>query len=689
MQESLLVELLTEELPPKSLRQLARSFGEGIFNGLKEQSLLAEDSHYREFATPRRLAVQVTNVLDRQPDRVIERKGPGVSVALDTAGNPSRALTGFADSYGVEVAALEKRTGDKGEYFICRIQQVGEALEKHLPAIVQVVLRRLPVAKLMQWGSSTEQFVRPVHGLIMLHGGDIVPGEALGLQSGNQTLGHRFLSDGKLMLRHADDYEKTLEEQGKVIADFDKRLQMIRDSFAELSGEEYVVQNAALLEEVTALVEYPQIYKGAFNPDFLSVPQECLMISMQRHQKYFPLVDECENLLPRFLIVSNLQTDNPAHIIHGNERVLRARLSDAAFFYNQDRKTRLQERVPKLANVVYHNKLGSQLQRVGRISSVAQDIARRLKGDSRLVGRAAYLCKADLVSEMVGEFPELQGIMGKYYALNDGEDERVARAIEQHYYPRHADDSLPGDDISASLALADKLDTLAGIYGIGLLPTGDKDPFGLRRNALGVLRILAERPLPLDLMRLLETAKAQFPVGLLSENTVPGLYDFMLGRLKSYLREKGYAADEIETVVSMNPIRIDLVLPRLDAVREFRKLSEAESLATANKRIRNILKKADGTRPNSIDNDLLEEDSEKTLAEQVRSLEQQVIPLLERANYTQALKHLATLRPAVDDFFDTVMVMSEDPKLRDNRLALLCKLQNLFLGVADLSKLQS
>ncbi len=709
MQDSLLIELLTEELPPKSLRKLSVAFCEGIFEGLRDKGFINTDSSYSqlvtEFATPRRLGVLIKDVLDEQMERMVERKGPALNAAFDKDGNPSPALSGFAKSCGVELEQLEKQSDKKGEYFIFRARQAGEPLEKHLSAIVAGVIKKLPVAKLMRWGDSEVEFVRPVHGLIMLHGGEVMPGDVLGLKSTNKTSGHRFLSDGEITVARADDYERVLENQGMVIASFEKRRERIEEEIKSFEKKSSVwvledmdrviggkMTGAAddyLLEEVAALVEYPIIYRGIFGLDFLDVPAECLALSMKQHQKYFPVFDNVEGrLISEFIFVSNQKTDQPENIIRGNERVLRARLADAKFFFEQDKKTKLQDRIPKLANVVYHNKLGSQLERVERIQKLAAAIAGKLDEKKLIFGiedaqRAAYLCKADLLTDMVGEFPELQGIMGYYYALHDGESMQIAEAIKEHY------ERVPQHPVSICVGLADKLDTLVGIYGVGLIPTGEKDPFALRRNALSVLRTLAENSLPLDLLQLLETAEAQFPPGTLAENTATRVYEFMMERMPPYLREKGFSADEIDAVLSLRLVRMDWILPRLQALQGFRKLPEAASLAGANKRIKNILRQAPDQTENTINDDLLKEPSEKNLAQQLQALEQEVIPLLQRDDYPQVLTRLASLRPAVDEFFDKVMVMAEDPEVRENRLALLRKLGGLFMHVADLSRLQS
>ncbi len=697
--DSLLIELRTEELPPKSLERLSLAFAGGVYASLKEQGFLAVDSVQQVFATPRRLAVLITQVLPKQADRMVERKGPAVSSGLGADGQPSPALLGFAKSCGVDAGKLQKRSGDKGEYFAYGFKQKGEGLAQHLDAIVEASLKKLPVAKLMRWGDKDVQFVRPVHGLIMLHGKKVVAGVVLGLKSGNKTLGHRFLSQGALVITTAADYEKILEKKGTVIADYQRRKDMIAhqlDAAAKkiAPATHWALGNhAGLLGEVASIVEYPQVYAGEFSQDFLDVPRECLIISMQQHQKYFPLANKQGKLLAQFLFVSNITTTKPKNIVHGNERVLRARLADARFFYEQDQKTRLAERVPKLANVVYHNKLGSQLERVERLQKLAGEIARHLHAQAATAERAAYLCKADLVTDMVGEFPELQGTMGYYYALHDGEDPHVAQAISEHYLPRYAGDSLPTSAENISVALADKLDTLVGIYGVGLVPTGDKDPFGLRRLALGVIRILVERAnIPsVDIVEFLQLARGHYPSGgVVSDSVAQDLYGFMLDRLKPYLREKDFLPDEIDAVLSLSPTRLDQVILRLKALQEFRRMPEAAALAAANKRIHNILKQAgvDAVNAPTVDTSLLVEDAEKALAERLAAVSSLVMPLFAVGKYTDALKHLAQLSTPVDAFFDKVMVMAEDEKLRRSRLALLYQIRQLFLQAADISRLQ-
>ncbi len=711
--QTLLIELLTEELPPKTLERLSTSFANDVFAALREQELAGEDSVCTPYATPRRLALSVTNVAAQQADRVIERKGPAVASGVDAEGKQTKALEGFMRSAGVTFEQLQRSSDGKAEYFVARVEQKGKELEDYLSGIVAQALKKLPITKLMRWGDSEHQFVRPVHALTMLHGSRIIHGEVLGLQSGNVTRGHRFLSGGAVTLKNADDYEAVLESEGCVIADFAKRREMIAvqlDRSAEeanalwighnnmsmrellaLSNEERSVLST-LLDEVTALVEWPAVYIGEFEAEFLEVPQECLILTMQQHQKYFPLLDAGGKLHNKFLIVSNMQVDDPRHIISGNQRVVRPRLSDARFFYNQDRKHTLESRVEKLGNVVYHNKLGTQLQRVARIATLAGTIARMLGADKADAELTARLAKADLLTDMVGEFPELQGIMGRYYALHDGEKPEVADAIEAHYHPRFAGDTLPHGALACAVALADKLDTLLGIYGIGQVPTGDKDPFGLRRHALGVLRILIETPLDLPLGALLKTATENFPAGMLSATVASDVEGFMLDRLRGYLRDRSFEPSHIEAVLYMLNGRLHETLPRLEGVRAFAALEVAKDLAAANKRVQNIMRKNreeigfdfTGT---AVKPAQLIEAAERDLYQAMQDITPFAQGYLDRGDYGQNLKALVTLKPFIDDFFDKVMVMCEDKELRLNRAVLLQHLGRLMNQVADISKL--
>ncbi len=697
MNATLLIELLTEELPPKSLTKLGLSFLEQMQKSLAEAGFIAADNAGQYFATPRRLALEFKECLETQPDRTIEKKGPAVSAGVGADGTATKALEGFMRGAGVAFAQLEKVSDGKTEYFAIRLHKPGEHLDAVLGQLVEAALKKLPVAKLMRWGNSEVQFVRPVHGLVLLHGTRVVPGAALGLTSGNTTHGHRFMSAGEITLSNADDYAATLEQQGRVMVSFEQRREKIRAQLNAAAGQRTWLQDEALLDEVTALVEYPAVYEAGFEAEFLAVPQECLILTMKANQKYFPLMDSAAadaKLTNRFLVVSNMQVADPSHIITGNARVVRPRLADAKFFFETDKKTPLSARIGKLASVVYHNKLGSQGERVDRLIKLAAAIARRLNAaglptDIGEAERAALLAKADLVTDMVGEFPELQGIIGRYYALNDGESATVAAAVEAHYRPRFNGDTLPQGTVASTVALADKLDALIGFFGIGQIPTGDKDPFGLRRAALGVLRILMETPLPVSLADLIEDAAAGFEPALLTHECRITSAEFFRERLRNLLRDAGHEPNAVDAVLAQNPTRMDEVPHRLSAVRAFALLPEAAALAAANKRIVNILKKSTEQVSGAVNPALLHEVAEKILFAEVEKLAPMIEAQMTTGDYTTALKTLANVRSAVDAFFADVMVNAEDAAIRANRLALLARLAGLMNCVADISRLSS
>jgi glycyl-tRNA synthetase beta chain len=680
-EEALLVELLTEELPPKSLRALSEAFASKLASELHNDRFLPDPAAAWPFATPRRLAVLIGSVSERSPDSEREVQGPPVSA-------PPQAVSGFAKKNGVSVESLKKTKGAKGDVYVAQVSTTGVALADVLASRVEAALRALPIPKMMRWGAGDAQFVRPVHGLVMLHGKKVIPGKVLGLESGNRTRGHRFMDKGEVVLARAEEYQETMNAHS-VIASFESRKSAIDGLLAREAKKQggSLGEYQDLLDEVTALVEHPSVYAGGFEAEFLEVPQECLILTMRQNQKYFPLFDPKGKLLPKFLIVSNMHVADPRHIIAGNERVVRPRLEDARFFFNQDRKQRLEARVPQLARVVYHRKLGSQMERVRRIQALAEGIARELKADAAVAARAAWLAKADLLTGMVGEFPELQGVMGRYYALHDGEAAEVASAIEAHYRPRFSGDLLPESAAACAVALADKADALVGLFGVGEQPSADKDPFGLRRSALGLLRILMEKTLALPLGPLLKAAAAGYQDLKVLESGVDDVRPFITERLRNLLREQGYEADEVEAVLSPAPERIDLVLPRLQAVRAFRKLPQAESLASANKRIRNILRKSEQT-DGRLDESLFSQDEERRLFASVREIEPELRTLLDAGKFTEALKITAAIEPHVTAFFDKVMVNAEDAALRANRHALLRhKLDPLMNQVADISKL--
>ena len=684
MTQPLLIELLTEELPPKALNNLGNAFAAAVAEGLEKAQLLDGAAQYAAYASPRRLAVQVQNVKAVQDDQHIVKKGPAVANAMKD-GVPTKALEGFARSCGAEIASLKIVHDGKQDVYAHEFTQSGKPLAELLEDIISQAVKKLPIPKVMRWGSSTHTFVRPVHGLVVLHGAEVVPANVLGLQSGNTTLGHRFLSDGPIAIENADAYARQMREQGKVIASFAERKAAIAAALNEQAGRlnAAVAADEALLDEVSALVEWPVVLEAGFEAHFLEVPQECLILTMQQNQKYFPLLDANGKLMNRFLLVSNLETSDPSHIVSGNERVLRARLSDAEFFYKQDQKAALESRLPKLANVVYHNKIGSQAERIERLQSIAAHIAAALGADRAAAERAARLAKADLVTEMVGEFPELQGTMGKYYARLDGESAEIADAIEQHYRPRFAGDALPESQTATAVALADKLETLVGIWGIGLIPTGDKDPYALRRAALGILRMLMQHDL--DVSDLIQTAFAAFPQGLLNEKTSAEVFDFMQARL-AVLLQNDYPQDIVSAVLAKRPSRLNDLAAKLDAVAAFKALPEAAALAAANKRVQNLLKKADAEL-GAVNEALLQQDEERALYAAAQAMQPKIAAALAAQDFQTALSELAAVKPQVDAFFDGVMVMADDAAVKQNRLNLLNQLSHQMNAVADIALL--
>ena len=693
MNQTLLIELRTEELPPKALVKLGAAFAAGIEAGLKSRDFLGADSVVTPFATPRRLAVTITEVRATSPDKSIREKVLPVSVALDADGNATAPLAKKLAAMGradVTVAQLERAQDGKAESFFYSYTAAGSPLATGLQAAFDEALAKLPIPKLMSYqrpDGATVQFVRPAHSLIALHGEEIVPLAALGLDAGRVTLGHRFLSDGQpISISHPVNYAGMLENEGKVIASTSARKDAIRAGLLAAAGDDLVLMPESLLDEVAALVEWPVVYECRFEDEFLAVPQECLILTMQTNQKYFALTDTNGKLRSRFLIVSNIATDTPEHIVGGNERVVRPRLSDAKFFFEQDKKKTLASRLPLLANVVYHNKLGTQAARTERVTRLAGKIAARLGYDVALAERGAQLAKADLLTDMVGEFPELQGIMGTYYARHDGEPEEVALAASEHYQPRFAGDALPSTQTGTAVALADKLETLVGIWAIGLAPTGDKDPFALRRHALGVVRMLLEKRLTVSISDLLHDAASVFDGQAGFKDPSAEVATFMVERLRGILREKGFTANEVEAVLAQQPQRLDDIVQRLEAVKTFAAMPEAASLAAANKRITNILKKAEGS-VGAVDAALLQEDAEKKLAASVARVQPEVAAAFAAGDFTGTLKTLSQLRDDVDGFFNDVMVNAEDPALRSNRLALLAQLHGMMNRVADISKL--
>jgi len=685
-----LVEIGTEELPPKSLLALAAAFADGITRGLNEAGL--EHRAVERFATPRRLAVCVRRLAERQPDRAIERRGPPLKAAFDAQGAPTQAALAFAKSCGVEVGALEHLETPKGVWLVHRGTEAGAHTASLLPGIVQAALDALPIARRMRWGAGEVQFVRPVHWVLMLFGRDVVPCEVLGVASGDLTFGHRFMAPKPLRIASPAAYVSTLHKRGKVLADIHERRETIRQGVtaeaARLGG--HAVISDALLDEVTALVEWPVPLAGRFDAQFLELPAEVPIATMQDHQRYFPVRDAAGALMPWFIAVANIESTDPAQVVAGNERVVRPRLSDAAFFWSTDLQQRLDARVEGLKRVTFQTKLGSLHDKSERVRALSGSIAGAIGGDPRLADRAAELAKCDLITSMVGEFPELQGLMGRYYAEHDGEHAEVCEALREQYLPRFAGDELPATRTGMALAIADKLDTIAGIYATGQKPTGTRDPFGLRRAALGLLRTSIERRLDLDLLSLIGQALAALPFAA-PEGCARDVYDYVIERLRAYYVE-GDAGFEVTTEMfdavlatrPASPLDFDA---RLRALVEFLHLPEAQALAAANKRIANILRKVTEPVGDRVDADRLVDPAEQILGEQVEAIARQVEPKFKTREYTEALKSLAVLRNAVDAFFDSVMVMADDPALRANRLALLKRMQGLFMHAADLSRL--
>ncbi|MES2284016.1 MAG: glycine--tRNA ligase subunit beta [Pseudomonadota bacterium] len=697
--KNLLVELFVEELPPKALRKLGDAFAGVLLEQLKAQGLAGADAVLTSFASPRRLAAYITSVAAQAADKAVSQKLMPVAVALDASGNATPALLKKLQALGADasaVAGLKRAPDGKAEALFYDSNVKGAKLVDGLQKALLEAVAKLPIPKVMTYqladGWSDVKFVRPAHGLVALHGSDVVAIEALGLKAGNSTRGHRFeASVDPVVLKNADSYAETLQKDGAVIASFAGRkaeiAKQLAAAAAKVGGGVKAIEDDALLDEVTALVERPNVLVCEFEKEFLDVPQECLILTMKANQKYFPLLDTAGKLTNKFLVVSNISPLDASAVIGGNERVVRPRLADAKFFYDQDRKKTLTSRVEGLGKVVYHNKLGTQGERVERVRAIAKAIGQQLGGDAlaQKADQAAQLAKTDLVTDMVGEFPELQGIMGRYYALNDGLSADVADAIEDHYKPRFAGDELPRNDVGMVVALADKLETLVGMFGIGNLPTGDKDPFALRRHALGVIRMLVEKDLPLSVSDLIAGAQPVF--GDKIQDTSTALTDFVYDRFAGSLREQGYSAQEVEAVLALKPPRLGDVAKRLAAVRAFAALPEAPALAAANKRVGNILKKADGEVEAVINHELLIEAAEKSLAETLETVTPKADTAFAAGDYAASMQTLAALKAPVDAFFESVMVNAGDPSLRNNRLGLLATLHNAMNRVADLSKL--
>ena len=683
-----LVEIGTEELPPKALDNLAASLEQGIVKGLNREELNFTASY--RYATPRRLAVLIHELQPQQADKTIERLGPAVSAAFTGQGAPTKAAQGFARSCGVAVEELDRSKSGDVEKLVFSLKESGRPVQDLLPRLVRDALEQLPVPKRMRWGNSREEFVRPVHWVVMMYGNKTIPALLLGVEANHFSYGHRFNFNKKILIKNAKDYEALLEEKGGVIPDFNKRKGLIRE-LVENEGAKagaIAVIDEALLDEVTSLVEYPVALTGKFEEEFLDLPPEALILTMKSHQKCFYLVDKKGKLLPKFITISNLQSKDPSKVVEGYERVIRPRLADARFFYETDKKHSLESRLQQLNTVIFQEKLGTIYEKSQRVAALTTAIAERIGADSTLCSRAAILAKCDLLTLMVGEFADLQGLMGFYYALHDGEPEELAQALNEQYMPRFSGDSLPNSKTGIALALADKLDSIVGIFGIGQPPTGSKDPFALRRSAIGVLRIIVEKELDLDLLYCIEQAVSGFEEANLAQNTADEVFEFMLERFKAWFMDKEITVEEFQSVFVVRPTRpLDFHL-RILAVHNFNLLPESASLAEANKRVSNLLAKQNfNAEDTAVKEELLQEPAEKALHRELVDKILEVAPLLEKGLYKEGLQTLASLKISVDTFFDEVLVVCEDASLRENRLALLQQLRDLFLQTADISHL--
>lgn len=685
--QNFLVEIGTEELPPKALKTLATAFADNVEQELNQAGLSFDKIEW--FATPRRLAVKVLNLATQQPSKEIEKRGPAVSAAFDAEGKPTKAAEGWARGCGISVEQAERLVTDKGEWLVHRATIAGQPTKNLLAEIVANALAKLPIPKPMRWADKTVQFIRPVHTVTMLLGDELIEGEILGVASARTIRGHRFLGQPEFEIQHADQYPQILQDKGSVIADFNQRkaeiLEKSQQKATALGGVADIQED--LLEEVTSLVEYPNVLAAKFEERFLAVPAEALVYTMKGDQKYFPIYDKEGKLLPHFIFVSNINPDDPSAIIAGNEKVVRPRLTDAEFFFKTDLKQKLVDRLPRLETVLFQQQLGTLRDKTDRIEQLAGEIAKQIGADEAKAKRAGLLSKCDLMTNMVFEFTDTQGVMGMHYARHDGEDEEVAVALNEQYMPRFAGDELPQSLVASAVALADKFDTLTGIFGIGQAPKGSADPFALRRAALGALRIIVEKNLPLDLEYLAKKSAALYGDKLTNKNVVEDVVDFMLARFRAWYQDEGIPVDVIQAVLARRPTRPADFDARVRAVAHFRTLDSAEALAAANKRVANILAKVEGN-IGEINLSACVEPAEKALADTVLSLQTEVQPLIAKGDYTAVLDKLASLRAPVDNFFDNVMVNAEDPVLRENRLAILNTLQSLFLQVADISLLQ-
>ncbi|EEY45175.1 glycine--tRNA ligase subunit beta [Vibrio mimicus] len=687
MAKEFLIELGTEELPPKQLRTLAEAFAANFAAELAAADIAHEGVTW--FATPRRLALKVANLAESQPDRVVEKRGPAVNVAFDADGKPTKAAEGWARGNGITVEQAERLVTDKGEWLLFKEQVQGQQTASVVVEMAAKALANLPIAKPMRWGDKETQFIRPVKTLTILFGSELIQGEILGVASARTIRGHRFMGEPEFTIESAEQYPAILEERGKVIADYATRKAMIIEGSQQAAKQLGGIADLedALVEEVTSLVEWPVVMTAKFEEKFLNVPAEALVYTMKGDQKYFPVYDASKKLLPNFIFVSNIESKEPRHIVEGNEKVVRPRLADAEFFFNTDRKRPLVDRLSLLENAIFQQQLGTIKDKTDRITELAGYIAEQIGADVEKSKRAGLLAKCDLMTSMVFEFTDTQGVMGMHYARHDGEAEEVAVALNEQYMPRFAGDELPSRGVSTAVAMADKLDTIVGIFGIGQAPKGS-DPFALRRASLGVLRILVEYGYQLDLVDLIAKAKSLFGDRLTNANVEQEVIEFMLGRFPTWYQDAGFSIDIIQAVLARNPTKPADFDQRVKAVSHFRALEEAEALAAANKRVGNILAKYDGELGEEIDLALLQEDAEKALAEAVEIMAEALEPAFATGNYQEALSKLAGLRAPVDAFFDNVMVMADDEALKKNRLTLLNKLRNLFLQIADISLLQ-
>ncbi|OAJ94583.1 glycine--tRNA ligase subunit beta [Vibrio bivalvicida] len=687
MAKEFLIELGTEELPPTQLRTLAEAFAANFEAELKGANLSHEGIKW--YAAPRRLALKVSALAEGQADKVVEKRGPAVSVAFDADGSATKAAQGWARGNGITVEQADRLVTDKGEWLLFKQEVKGQATSEIVVELAAKALANLPIAKPMRWGNKTTQFIRPVKTLTMLMGSDLIEGEILGVASDRTIRGHRFMGEQEFTIESAEQYPAILEERGKVMADYEARKAIIladsQRAAAAVGGTADLEDD--LVEEVTSLVEWPVVLTAKFEEEFLKVPSEALVYTMKGDQKYFPVYDENKKLLPNFIFVSNIESKEPRHVIEGNEKVVRPRLADAEFFFNTDRKRPLIDRLPELEQAIFQKQLGTIKDKTDRITALSGYIAKQIDADVEKATRAGLLAKCDLMTSMVFEFTDTQGVMGMHYATHDGEDKQVALALYEQYMPRFAGDELPSTGISSAVAMADKLDTIVGIFGIGQAPKGS-DPFALRRASLGVLRIIVENSYNLDLVDLIREAKVQFGTKLTNDNVEQDVIDFMLGRFNAWYKDEGFSVDVIQAVLARRPTKPADFDQRVKAVSHFRELEAAEALAAANKRVGNILAKFDGELADEINLALLQEDAEKALAESVEVMTEALEPVFATGNYQQALSKLADLREPVDAFFDNVMVMADDEALKKNRLTLLNNLRNLFLQIADISLLQ-